>query len=781
MDPRTRKLLELPAILARLEESCFSAQGRRHLREQEVLTDPAEVGKRLDLAVSFRRLLESGEELPPLDFPDPGAAVERLGKPGVVFEPEELAAFGRFLGSAGRLKRRILQAAPREPIAAVAQRVPELDPLVREIFRVLDPEGALKEKELPELREIRGQIQSIQRRVEQMIGGYLENPDYRAYWQADLPTQKDGRTVLPLKANFKGRIPGIVHDVSASGATVFVEPMDVVEKNNELVEARNRYAREAARILRELSGRVNASAAEIRTLLAETAELDSYYARARFAIQHRCARAGYRPLTVDLREARHPLLGPGAVPTTVALDEEHRILIVTGPNTGGKTVTLKTIGLLALMNQFGLEIPAQEGSALGVFDQVFADIGDEQSIEQSLSTFSSHIVHIAGIVERATERSLVLLDELGAGTDPEEGVAIAMSLLDHFLSTGPLVAVTTHHGILKNYGYTRAGVRNAAMEFDRRSLRPTFRLVMGLPGESQALEIARRYGIPPGLVERAQEYLRDERGDISELIRKLSARERQILQTEQAQAERESRLRERSRETDLKELALRQREHELRREGLQELRGFLQQTRSALEALLRDLKEGRAESAGEARALLRRVEERVAQEEGRLDREEGELYPLAEGEIRPGMEVLVGASGRRGRVIRRARGNAWVVETGAVRVTLTPRDMRPAGREAPDGWERSPGVSVSQEMRAPAPAFELDVRGLRLEEALQRLERQIDQALMSGLGEFHVIHGKGEGILQKGIHRYLKGNRHVREYFFATPEEGGFGKTTVRL
>jgi DNA mismatch repair protein MutS2 len=781
MDPHASRLLEFPVILGQLEDRCFSEPGRRLMGEQPILTEPQAVQERLALAVSFRRLLESGEALPPLDFPDPAAVLSRLGKEGVAFEPEELAALGRFLASAGRLKQLILQRAAEEPIAAIAARIPLLESLVREIFRVLDREGNLKEKSLPALAHIREQIRSIQLRVDRMVSGYLESPEYRSYWQTDLPTQKDGRTVLPLKSNFKGRIPGIVHDVSASGATVFMEPMDVVEKNNELVEARTRYQREVARILRELSARVNESTAAIQALVAETAVLDTCYARAMYAIHHRCVPAGHRPAAVDLREARHPLLGRDAVPNTVVLGGEHRIMIVTGPNTGGKTVMLKTIGLLALMNQFGMEIPAAEGSALGVFDQVFADVGDEQSIEQSLSTFSGHIINIAGIVERATDRSLILLDELGAGTDPEEGVALAMALLDHFLAAGGLVAVTTHHGILKNYGYSRAGVQNASMEFDRQSLQPTFRLVLGIPGESQALEIAHRYGIPEPLVERARGYLRDERGDISELIRKLTDRERQLRLTAEEQRMRESELRERSRETGLKELRLRQREHELRRQGLRDLRGFLAETRSSLEQLLRELKEGNLERAREAQGLLQRVEERTREEEQKLAREEEDLFPLEAGEIRPGMEVLIGGSGRRGRVIRKDRGNSWVVETGAVRVSLTPRELRPANRALSGDPPRLEEVSISREIEAARPSFELDLRGLRLEEAIQRLQRQVDQALVSGLAEFHVIHGKGEGVLQRGIHQYLKESPGVREYYFAPLEEGGFGKTIVRL
>ena len=299
------------------------------------------------------------------------------------------------------------------------------------------------------------------------------------------------------------------------------------------------------------------------------ARLDTILARARYAVQHNCRVAEHAPGAVMLREARHPLLGGPVVPVSISTGGENRILIITGPNTGGKTVSLKTVGLLALMNQFGMEIPAGEGSALEIFDTVRADIGDEQSIEQSLSTFSGHVRNLAAIAAAVTSRSLVLLDELGAGTDPEEGVALAMALLDHFLGTGCIVLATTHHGILKNYGATRQGVQNASMGFDRETLAPTYRILMGVPGESHALEIARRTGMPPSILQNAAAYLNDERTDISQLVANLSERHQKLAEAEEEQKARETVLREKWRKTDLKELTLRQKELELRRHGLQ--------------------------------------------------------------------------------------------------------------------------------------------------------------------------------------------------------------------
>jgi DNA mismatch repair protein MutS2 len=790
MDLHTVELLEFPRILESLKEACLSETGRERLAAEEVSPDPDAVRERLELAVAFRRMLESGRAFPQLDLPDIRSLRPRLFKSGIVLDIEELFHLGRFLSSSARLKRH-LGACEELLLHPFAEGLPELGDLTRAVFTVIDREGRIREDHLPVLKELRDRMRMAERETERLARAYLSNPEYRTFWHGELPGQRGGRTVLPLGSNFKGRIPGIVHDVSASGATLYFEPQEMVERNNEIAELEGRYRQELHRILRELSATVLGRSAELELTFELVGELDSLYARAQYAIRHRCTPAEPTTREVRLREARHPLL-QHCVPITLELGAGYRVLIVTGPNTGGKTVTLKTVGLLALMNQFGMEIPAGEGSGLPAFDDVLADIGDEQSIEQSLSTFSAHIRNISRVVALSSDRSLVLFDELGAGTDPEEGVAIAMALLDDFIEKGCLAIATTHHGILKNYGYSREGVENASMGFDRASLTPTFRIQIGIPGESHALEIARRNGIPDGLLVRAGEYLEEERGDTAELIRSLSNKQRELLEAEQEQKSRESVLRERVRETDLRDLRLRQRELELREQGLGEIRRLLSDSRREFEHLVERLKSAASNAPAarsgekgegqevrrETRDFFRELEAEVERQERDLERRRSELVDAEGSDLAEGMEVMVRGTGKRGRIIRRARGGHWLVETDTLRATFPAAELEPARGCAP---EPEPPVSIREEVGSARPVFELDVRGMRLEEALGALERQIDRALLANMTEFNVIHGMGEGVLQKGVHGLLKGSPHVKDYFFARPEHGGFGKTIVRL
>jgi DNA mismatch repair protein MutS2 len=774
MDARAAELLGFPEVLRELEGLALSVQGRELLRAQQISGEEAEVERRKALAGAFRRLLESGKPFPALDFPDIGPLQARCAKQGALFEAAELAALGRFLVSALRLKRHL---AGETGLAAIAADIADLRNLSREIFSHIDRDGAVREDRIPSLRAIRDRIRSLQKEADRLAQSYLTHPDYRDFWQSALPGQKNGRLVLPLRANFKGRIPGIVHDVSATGSTLFLEPLDIVEKNNEVTERENEYRRELTRLLRQLSAAVTQAGAEVAATVAAVAELDAYYARAAYAVAHRCAHAEALRAGLNLVEARHPLLGGNAVPISLALTGGTRVLVITGPNTGGKTVSLKTVGLLALLNQFGMQIPAAEGSGLAVFDAVLADIGDEQSIEQNLSTFSAHVINAARILRGSGPRSLVLFDELGAGTDPEEGVAIAMSLLDHFIEKGCLCLATTHHGVLKNYGYTRAGVGNASMEFDLASLQPTYRILMGVPGESHALEIARRNGIPEALIRRAAAYLQQERGEAAELLDRLSRKHRELAAAEREQGERGRQLAERTRQTDLLNLRLRQRERELREKGLAELEGFLRESRREYERLIQRLRqEGEPAGRRETLDFLHGLEALARRQEGELRAAAEEPGPAEE--LRAGMEVLVRSTGKVGRILRRGKGNRWIVATESLRAELAPAELAAAPRQA----EAAPAAPVvSEELADHDLSHQLDLRGLRLEEALRRLEQQLDHAVVRGLPEFSVVHGLGEGILQRGIHDYLRGSPLVKDYFFATPEEGGFGKTVVRL
>ncbi len=777
MDEHTLGLLEFPKIVDELAALCVSPMGAALLRRQEIATTPEAVTESLELARSFRGILESGHAFPGLDFPDVSEVVPRLGKEGLQLDAEELAAIGRCVLSGLKMKRHVQRTGSPGRLLSMAAEIPDLSALSRAIFRIVDHDGQLKEKHIPALAAIRERIRRNREDADRAVRGLLEDASLRSVWQTTIPTQRDGRVVLPLKSQFKGRVKGIVHEMSSSGSTVFIEPIEVVEKNNAIVEEENLYRIEMRKILRELTAEVSARAADLDVLFQRVALLDSYLARARYAQIHACTPAEQSDGLVSLRDTRHPLLGSNVVPVTVEAGGEHRVLIITGPNTGGKTVSLKCVGLLAVMSQFGMEIPAGEGSMLPVFDGVYADIGDEQSIEQSLSTFSAHVMNIARIVRAAGQRSLVLLDELGAGTDPEEGVALAMALLDHFLGTGCIVLTTTHHGILKNFGATRPGAQNASMGFDRDSFAPTFRILMGIPGESHALEIARRNGMPEEVLESAVSYLDDERTDISRLVSNLAERHQKLAIAEEQQKAKEHDLREKRRSTDLKELTLRQKELELRRHGLKELRDFLARARKEWEQLREKSDAGSSADFGK---LAAEVQGRIEQEETRIEQERDALAPGEPFEVHEGMDVVIRRTGRPGKVIRKDRGRRWIVETETLRLSLLPGELRQAAAAPPASPSR---VSVSYAPAEPMepPVLELHIRGMRLDEAMRLVEKQLDSALVHGLREFAVVHGKGEGILRRAIHEYLRGMPAVEEFHFSPPQEGGYGKTIVRL
>jgi DNA mismatch repair protein MutS2 len=474
-------------------------------------------------------------------------------------------------------------------------------------------------------------------------------------------------------------------------------------------------------------------------------------------------------------------------------------VIITGPNTGGKTVSLKIVGLFALMNQFGLALPAEEGTILPVFDKIYADIGDEQSLSQSLSTFSAHMTNIAAIAGTVTEQSLVLLDELGSGTDPEEGGAIAMAILDYLIKKQARVIATTHHGILKNYGYTREGVENASVEFDSRTLSPTYRIIMGIPGESRAVEIAARNGLPPDIVSSARAYLDEERSDVSALIAGLKKKHQELDAAAIANKAEIFRLREERRRSDLKELRLRQKEIDLKAGGMGSLRQLLAESRKTLENLVREVKEGELtrektirvkeflaglERAAAAEAdVLEKEGQSLAEERRRLDTEYAADESLSQGAqapavIEPGTEVLAGEYRRRGTVLRADKKGAWIVEIGSLRMSIPEKDLIPL---APSQEDKKPLIAVPDLSPENQARFEINLLGMRLEEALEVLRRQLDAAALSGLQEFSVVHGKGDGILQRGVHEYLKQQGLVADYYFSRPEMGGFGRTEVVL
>ena len=799
MNERVLRLLEFDAVRSRVADRCLSEEASARLREEAVSSDPAVVAALKERASQFVSLLISGIQAPSLSLPSVGPLLPRLGKEGASLELDEAYALGLFTESAAAFGKWLSGETVGVRLRESAAGLPDCSSVTREVFAVLDKDGTLRD--LPAFRDIRRRIQSLRRELEHITNRYLSDEETRRMLQSEVATQRDGRLVLALKANFRARIRGIVHEVSATGQTIFVEPDDVVEKNNDILMEERRFAAEVARVLREMTSRIGERRDDLIELRERMLELDALRARARYALDTKGVFAAESFGALALKAARHPLLGSSAVPIDIAMAAAVRVVIVTGPNTGGKTVALKTVGLFSLMNQFGLALPAAEGTTLPVFDGVYADIGDEQSISQSLSTFSAHMTNMASISALATENSLVLLDELGSGTDPEEGSAIAMSILDHFIDRRSRVLATTHHGILKNYGYTKEGVVNASVDFDSRTLSPTYRIVLGIPGESHALDIAARNGLSSDIVARARTYLDEERADISELIKGLKSKHRELEKAEEDRKSLDRTLLEQRRKNDLRELRLKQRELELREQGVGTLRRLLDESRKTLENLVRELREGELsrEKTLKVKDFLAELERATAVEDARFEdaadsvtaearslrneaEQRGENSSSASGniprEIAEGVEVFAGPAKRRGVVVRRAKKGFWVVEIGAMKMTLAERDLIPAAKRPETGRVE---IAVADLAGGNAPAFELNLLGFRLEEALDALSRQLDSAALSGLFEFSVIHGKGDGILQRGVHEFLKKQAMVADYYFARPEEGGYGKTFVSL
>jgi DNA mismatch repair protein MutS2 len=813
MNEKTLKLLEFDVIRSRVAACSMSAGAAAIIISEDPLKDSAQVRHLKELVSACLRRMYSRDEEKRESLPDIGAILPKLDVEGAILEIDEAYALALFAERGETLRTWIGKAsAPTEeknPLSPICAEIPACRQIATEVFRVLDKEGNLRD--LPEFQAYRRRIQALTKDLEGAGAKFASNDETRRMLQSFVPSQRDGRMVLAVKANYRGRIKGIVHEVSATGQTIFIEPEEVVEKNNDLLIEKRRLDAEIRRVLRELTTSIAKSRESLNTFHKAVLFLETVRARARYGFETRGVFA-HDGEAIILKKARHPLLGSKAIPLDFSLAEDKRTVIITGPNTGGKTVALKTAGLLAMMNQAGLPLPVEENTTLPYFDGVYADIGDEQSISQSLSTFSSHMTNIADILSKAGSNSLILLDELGSGTDPEEGCAIAMALIDHLMELHARLIITTHHGILKNYGYTRKGAENASMEFDGKTLAPTFRIVMGIPGESRALDIAERNGLPKEIVAKARNYLAEEQADISVLIDGLRKKHKELDAVRDAGKAEIDKLKEERRKADLKELRLRQKELELKTESAGNLQRLLHESRKQLENLVRELKEGEItrEKTLKVKEFLSSLEDSVNAENAELQRESRDLREerrrmenensgnnlpttIEQNSIEPGMEVLAGESRRRGRVVRQDKKGSrknneppgtsprrWIVEIGSMKISFDEADLIRV--TASQKQQERPAANWAAELGPAEPVYmEINLLGMRTEEALIVLRRQIDAALLAGLQKFSVVHGKGDGILQNAVHEYLKREKCVADFNFSRPEMGGFGRTEVTL
>lgn len=792
MNPKHLTTLEFPKVLARLADYTAFSAGRELALALRPATNLREIRRQLETTSEARALLAARPDTTISGARDVRPLVVAVGR-GMALPPTDLLDVRDTLSTARALHRSLSRLENRFPhLAHLASRMQPCPEIIEEINRCLNERGEVRDDASPELARIRRELRIAHDRIQEKLQHIITAPKNAAYLQEALITQRDGRYVIPLKADFKGRIRGVVHDVSASGATVFVEPLSVVELNNAWRELQIEEEQEIHRVLLHLSGLIAGCAAEIEQTVEALAELDLAFAKAQYAEALRAVAPELVPFrqtgppnthpgsTVRLIGARHPLLDPETVvPIDVVLDDETHVLVITGPNTGGKTVSLKTVGLLALMAQAGLHIPVEAGSALSPFKAIYADIGDEQSIEQSLSTFSAHLTNILSFLDKADEHSLVLLDELGAGTDPAEGAALARALLEHFRRRRATCFVATHYPELKSYAQLTPGVRNACVEFDPETLSPTYKLTIGLPGRSNAFAIAQRLGLSQEIVKAARELVpaeslrtEDMLADIHRL-RLQAAQARDEANAARAEAERVAReLRERMAQIaqERQEILERAREEaaaelEALREEVRALRRRLRATAAPLEAIAAIEKDIAALTD---RPVLAAPEPQAL--------ETATLPEIPRRPIDPGDAVWVSPLRAEGQVLT-VEGEEAEVQVGPARTRVSLAALEPRASRS-DSHVQGEGISTSP---APSPGVHLDLRGCTAEEALGRLDRHLDAASRAGLPWVHIIHGKGTGVLRKAVRDFLANHPLVSGYETGGDKEGGEGITIARL
>ena len=789
------RTLELPAVLEMLSAKAVSEAAREKSRHIMPATERQEVLRLLD---------------------ETDAAKERLGLYGSpsfsgvkdVSEPLARADRGGMLNTRELLNIAGLLTAARRVYEYDAERKGEATAIDR-FFSALHTNkyledrihGAILDEETiadtasAELTDIRRKMRIAASKGRQILQKIISSPSYAKVLQEALITQRDGRFVVPVKAECKGSLPGLVHDISSSGATLFVEPMGVVQANNELKELEAREEKEIERILRELSAQCADAMEYILLDYDMLVHLDMIFARAQLSYTMNASRPEVvRKGAISLKRARHPLLDQAkAVPVTVELGGDYDTLVITGPNTGGKTVTLKTLGLLCLMAQCGLHIPADSGSTVRVFDHILADVGDEQSIEQSLSTFSAHMSNTVEILRQADDDSLILFDELGAGTDPVEGAALAIAIIQHARSKGALIAATTHYAELKTFAMTTAGVENASCEFDVQTLRPTYRLLVGIPGKSNAFAISRRLGLDESVIADAKAQMDSESVRFEDVLAQLEEK-RQRLEKAQTEANRLWQQREEdARKARIFREQMEKAKENARAKGEAEAKRIVREAQQKTEEIFAQLEELRKQQTraanfqqvNDAKAAIRhdlKEAEAVLHSRDQEPEAPAPSRPIAVGDLVELAGVKTAATvlnvNGDGSMLLQAGKMKMTVKAGQVRLLESAEEIEKRKKQAAAAQRKNVSPQIQLAARA---ASELDIRGMETLEAESVVENYIDAAVMAKLGTVTIIHGKGTGALRKAVHEMLKRNRAVKSFRLGRYGEGEAGVTVVEL
>ncbi len=788
MDSKTLNVLEYPKILQKLTGFCDFSASMDLARELEPTSSFELANARIAETTEARKLLS-------MQSTGVGAAHDirsqaDLAARGGVLDPHALLDVKSTLISCRDLKKAFEKKTEEYPrLTQVALGLPDTYGLVDAITRILSDRGEILDSASPKLGDIRRSLRVSQDRLMSRLQKYVTDSKTVSMLQEPIVTQRDGRYVIPLRAEFKGKIKSIIHDQSSSGATLFVEPLPVVEANNQIRELQLAERDEERRILAEVSVQVGEHVTELKYGVENLAVLDLAFAKAKYAEELHASETifrefkveGSKPSTLKLLDARHPLLDPNnVVPIDIDPAPGTRAIVITGPNTGGKTVSLKTVGLLVVMAQSGLHIPVQSGSELPCFHSVWADIGDEQSIEQSLSTFSGHITNIIRILKKMDSRSLVIFDELGSGTDPQEGAAIARAILSHLLESGAMTMVATHYPELKTFAHGTEGVVNASLEFDIKTLRPTYKLTLGLPGRSNALLIAQKLGLPQSIIDSAKAEINplDLRADkLLDDIRKernRTSREREKLEKARAKLEAQTR--------DL-EKRLEKIEDE-RRETLAKARAEGELEVAVLRSNIDSMK-SQLKKASQPLQAIKAIEQKMEKMEEKVEQpvERQPSIVNRKSSIQLGERVTVSTLNAEGVVTALSESDAEVqIGTLRVRARLSDLVRKSGGEKSEEKPKAAAGSGRAAVMgTTKSPGMEVDLRGLMAEDALDKMERYLEQAFLSGLPFVRIIHGKGTGKLRQAVREALRGHEYVSSFEEGGSTEGGEGVTVAKM
>ena len=817
------RVLEFDALRELLRGYASSPLGQERIAALAPSTDRDWIERQQELAGEIREFRRGGGRFDFSALIDIGLLVEKSRIAGAALETTEIRDVILVVDRAAEWREIALHPPANmrsdwHGVRALSDQIVDFTEFLRSFRNKIQPDGTLEDKASPELARIRREIEKQRRSIQESLRGYLRRLAEGGTVQDELVTIRGERFVIPVKVEQKRRVQGVVHGASSSGQTVFVEPLETIEQNNELVRLLEEELAEIHRILLEMTQHIGGHAEEILAAADALGELELQFAKARFAENYNCVAvtlsgqqdscgdgrprpSGASEARLLLHNARHPLLqrnlkakGISIVPVTVELEGERRQFIITGPNTGGKTVTLKTVGLLALMAQSGLPVPADRAE-LPVFDAVLADIGDYQSIEQNLSTFSAHVTNIDFISRTATAQSLVLLDELGSSTDPEEGAALAVAIAGHFGGIGCMTVISTHHTSLKVYAANTPGVVNASVGFDEATLQPTYELKVGVPGASAGINIARRLGLNPAIIESARARLGTQARDVGQFLDKLHADLRE--------AENE-RLRLKTREQELE----REKAH-LAVEGRKEQQAKIREMEKKLESLLRDFEYHAREAvnAVQDRAAAQKLSKDAERRIAKLRREFREQFdstvvahstgadhgdphaqPQVVKHVSQGDTVKLKSTGRPARVVRKVDDNHFEVEMGAMKMKIARDDIAEVltsaqgqAGESPVKAARAREISVSLENEGATVPSEINVIGQTVDDASREVERFVDRAFLAGLPRVRVVHGSGMGILRKALRQLLQQHPHVATVAEPPQNEGGGGATVVEL